>query len=282
MSVMLSRAARSFVAALVVLSGSGVALGSFDTPNGNPTGPAVALSATNGGRSFLDPSPAQYMVAGSCPWLTPALNAQGYSAANGWTINRIALQGSITLGTYRAWADTDPSVSKGGMSLAAENSPGQGGATIALTYNASTAANTTDPSGASVRWLQVIRTNAASGFGTANGNTTFDPGFTIYLDNGWNNSPTNTPPNNPFYGGDDIDSSTGYAANDTAFLDRPRRDLLIGTDWEAQAFVSTWDRANKVINIYDGVWWGFQTLPTPGTGAMMALAGIVAVRRRRG
>lgn len=284
MSVLEMRRARGLVAALVVVAwGSSASLASLSTPNGNPTGPAVALSATNGGRSFLDPNPAQYMVAGSCPWLTPALDAQGYSEANGWTINRIALQGSITLATYRAWADTDPAVSKGGMSLAAENSPGQGGATIALTYTASTAQGTTDPSGASVRWLQVIRTNSPSGYGTANGNTTSVAGSTIYLDNGWNQptDPPNQRPDNPFYGSDDVDSSTGYAANATGFLDRPRRDLLIGIDWEAQVFVSTWDKANKIINIYDGVWWGFETLPSPGTGTMLALAGIVAVRRRR-
>ncbi len=278
MSVLMSRGARSLAAALVVLSGSSVALGTFNIPNGNPTGPAVAQSA-NGGYVFLDPSPAQYMIAGSCPWLTPALDAQGYSVANGWTINRIALQGSITLGTYRAWADTDPDVAKGGMSLGAENSLNSGGATIALTYTASTAMGTTDPSGDSVRWLQVIRTNRPSGFGTANGDSTFNAGFTIYLDNGWTGN--NTPPTNPFYGGDDTDSSTGYAANATAILDRPSRLVDIGTDWEAQAFVSTWDSANKVINIYDGVWWGFQTLPSPGTGTMLALAGLVAMRRRR-
>jgi len=278
-----SRGARAVVVALVMACGSSVSLASFSTPNGNPTGPAVAQSA-NGGYVFLDPSPAQYMVAGSCPWLTPALDAQGYSVANGWTINRIALQGSITLGTYRAWADTDPDVAKGGMSLGAENNLNAGGATIALTYTASTAMGTTDPSGDSVRWLQVIRTNRPSGFGTANGNSTFNAGYTIYLDNGWNqpSMPANQPPTNPFYGGDDADASTGYAANATAFLDRPARLVDIGTDWEAQAFVSTWDSANKIINIYDGVWWGFQTLPSPGTASMLAMAGIVALRRRRG
>jgi len=33
------------------------------------------------------------------------LNAEGFGAANGWTINFAALSGAITMQTYRPWVE---------------------------------------------------------------------------------------------------------------------------------------------------------------------------------
>jgi hypothetical protein len=84
------------------------------TPNGNPTGPALAVGTA--GTSALNVNPASYRVAGDCPWVVPALNAEGFNAANGWTINTVALTGNdITLGTYLDYADVQPAITQGAV-----------------------------------------------------------------------------------------------------------------------------------------------------------------------
>ena len=224
-------------------------------PNGNPSGASKAGPATNGGYTLLNVDPANYRTAGNCPWLLPALNAQGFNAANGWTINFFALTGNIELDTYLAWVDTAPAFTQGKYSDPATPYPGEGGAELGLGYKPQGG----DPTGAGVHWIQVIRTNAPSAFGGGNGvNPPGDPGYTYYLDDGWTGQ--TIPPSNPFYDG-------GYDADSTDFSDTPYRDLLSGDNWQAQVFIAT-EPVNKTLDIYDGVWWGFSN-PTPEPGTLL-------------
>jgi hypothetical protein len=288
------------VALAVALITLGLPLGASAAlliPNGNPTG-ANPASQWNGS-STLVPSPASYRVAGDCPWIIPALNAEGFNAANLWTINTVALNGDITLGTYVPWVNTDPAITQGAFNFPAEGKLGFGGANIGLGYNPKAG----DPTGAGVHWIQVIHTNSPSAFGTGNAGGVPVGGYTNYIDNGYNgnagngfNPPT---PNNPFY--DDL--GAGYAANSTDFVDAPARVIANGVDWQAQVFVATWapNNANDrtkggTITLYDGVWWGFQLavaagvtdvflVPEPTTVVMwsvfISLAMLVGHLRRR-
>ena len=209
----------------------------------------------NKGYTVLNVDPANYRTRGNCPWLLPALNAQGFNAANGWAINFFALTGGLELDTYLPWVDTAPAITQGAFNFGADPNPGYGGDELGLAYKP----QGRDPAGNGVHWIQVIRTNDPSSFGSANGvSPPGDPGFTYYIDDGWTGQ-TN-PPTNPFYDG-------GYTADSTDFLDIPFRALLTGDNWQAQVFIAT-EPNNKTLDIYDGVWWGF-TNPTPEPGTLL-------------
>lgn len=128
----LSLAALAINAALSVPAEAGLL-----TPNGNPTGANVANG--DNGVTTLDPSPAEYMEQGECPWILPALAAQDFDAAHGWTINLAAapLTGTLTLETYYAWADSHPNIPVPGMGegmgVAAADHDDKGGVPIYLT-----------------------------------------------------------------------------------------------------------------------------------------------------
>lgn len=274
---------RASAAAVVFVSVAQAAL----IPSGAPINPGTNPAVGTGGRSVLTPAPAVYEIAGSCPWLVPALNAEGFSKANGWTINTQALQGNIQLNTYNAWVNSYGQVTAGGMTVAATNAPGDGGAGITLTYQPNTNMGTTDPSGAGVHWISVIYDNKPTAFEKANG-AAYSPGYTVTLDNGYLGG--TKVPNNPFYDG--VAPATGYAGNSTTFIDVPDDVLRSNADIEFQTFIATWnpndanDRTKGgTITIYDGVWWGFQLpVPEPSTWVMLIMGGggvcIAAFRSR--
>jgi hypothetical protein len=237
-----------------VIALAAVSLGTLQTPNGNPTGGPVA-SSTGEGKSTLDPTPGSYRISGDCPWVVPALAAQGFSAANNWTIDTAALSGSLTLNIYDPWVNTAAAFNCDTLGTNDRKNPQSGGSRICITYQPAGS----DPSGNQVRWLQVIRTNSASNFGQAHG-VSVGGGYYHYLDNGYGfGTRKNAAGKDPYYGGDDIISNTGYAAHDKGFLDVPARSYLASADWEAQVFIAKGDLELKKITIYDGVWWGFQT-----------------------
>jgi MYXO-CTERM domain-containing protein len=122
----------------------------------------------------------------------------------------------------------------------------------------------------------VIRTNVPLGGGD-------NPGvYSTYLDNARNRGTS------PFYDFAGAGSPTGSRFNadgtlrDSWVADGASRRIRNGVDWQAQIFLTTWDPAREILNIYDGVWWGFQLgVPTPGTFTLAGLGGLVAFRRRR-
>jgi hypothetical protein len=248
------------------------AAASLAIPNGNPTGGPTA-SGVNGS-STLDPSPAVYMAASDSTWLLPALNAQGINAGNGWTINMLPLEGTITLQTYQPWVEAFPAVNCGSFSDAVTPNAGAGGADICLTYQP----QGEDPSGSIVRWLQVIRTNNPSAFGTTNG-VNQGGGYYVYIDNGFGGQ--TVPPTDPFYGADDDNNATGYWGNSTAFVDQPARAFQTGLDWDAQVFIAFGDLNSKYLNIYDGVAWGFTLVPEPNSLTLFAFGTLVLAMVRR-
>ena len=69
----------------VLLTMASIANASLILPAGgkNPSGPAKAGPGALGGFTLLDPSPAIFEPAGSCPWLLPALKKQGFDVAAG-------------------------------------------------------------------------------------------------------------------------------------------------------------------------------------------------------
>jgi hypothetical protein len=246
----------------------------------------------------VTPNPALLMLQGNCPWLLPALSAQGfaradpnaprgYSGANGWTINFATLQGSFTRNMYYPWADRAPAVALGGLNVAATNAPGNGGAVFGLTYSAGAG----DPTGASAEWIQVVRTNLPGipqqykNFGYNAGG-----GYTYFIDDFYGgNAPANNGTMNPTYDGgyNNVGGTLtpkGFAANPTTFIDVPSLPLSNRLDTEFQAFLCRDNTATKTLTIYDGVWWGFQvsTVPEPSTWILLLFGcGIVVFVRRR-
>ncbi len=93
-------------------------------PVGNPTGVTFAGAANGFSQLGIDiPINTSiydnYMVAGNCAWLQPALAAEGYvfgNGANQWKINLVALPvAAISLTTYSAYVNTKPAAT-GGLS----------------------------------------------------------------------------------------------------------------------------------------------------------------------
>lgn len=281
-------------------------------PVGIPTGSNPAWAPNGGsllgiGIPMNTQVPDNYMYAGTCPWVQPALAAEGYSFGNGanqWQIVYQPLKmDDITLSNYGAYVNYQPPVSLGGLTVSGSAAQGYGGATIAVGYAptaAAIAAGDPNPANTYLNWIQVVATNQPSAFGTGNANgVNVGGGNTAYIDDGYlsnaGNGYNGPLPNNPFYGG--INSSTGaYAGNNMAFLDAPSRQLPTGNnlvDWQAQVFLASWSPnvapgntntnnaaavigGGGTITIYDGVWWGFQltSVPEPSTYALAISGGL--------
>ena len=186
----------------------------INTPNGNPTGPASARSPT-----YWNPLPYYYVVSLSPgqattaqPWpdsisLNDILGAQGFTPANGWTIDRFNVQGTMTLNAYLAYTEAQPAYAGGTLNFGGQNVSGSGGAELGLSF----AAQGTDPTGADMHWLQVIHTNAPG----ANqwGRLDVGNGDSWYIDD---NLVQNLAAQGPFYG-------SGGFGNATDFFDAPAR-----------------------------------------------------------
>jgi hypothetical protein len=207
--------------------------------------------------------------------LTQALERQDFRyGASG------IFDGDFQLDQYGAWVNNEPAQNFYGFNFPAQPRPGSGGGHVAVGY----IPGQRGPAHADARWLQVIRTNRPAGWGqTWGANLAGDPGFTWYIDNGW---PGNAPPPggfpaDPFYGADDNDPNTGYAAVGRGLIDASSRTLEVGVRWEAWAFIAVRIDGGRSLRIYDGVYWGWEIIPAPGTMGLLACAGLVALRRRR-
>jgi hypothetical protein len=232
------------------------------------TGPKVASDHLGDcvWTSRLNPEPALRME--TCPWLSNALDAQGWNADNGWDITYgAALEGTLDVITYYAWVTTAPTDTIGGLTYGG-GGPHTcwGGAHFRAEYTPMG----NDPT--DIHWIQVISTNCATDFGSGNGYNA-GGGYWEYLDN------SETPNANPFYDNDPPDPAT-----DTEFLDIPTRPCPDSTcpcagvcDWDAQVFVATWDERDKSMTIYeDGIWWGFTMTCVPEPATLVVFCGIFA------
>ncbi len=267
--------------------------------------PAGSTNISAGNPKYVvtaTPNPAVFIPQGNCPWLLPALSAEGfakadpmnprgYTGANGWTINFVELSqtGSFTRQVYYPWADSVPAYSLNGLNSAARNNPGNGGDRFSLTYTAGAG----DPTGANAEWIQVIKANDATatekmyGFNAGGGYTYFVDDFYA------GNAPSKNGTMNPTYdggytitgsGANTVYTPKGYLANPTAFIDTPNSPLTNGLDDEFQVFLATDNTTTKTLTIYDGVWWGYQaaSVPEPSTWILLVSGcGIVAFARRR-
>jgi hypothetical protein len=294
--VLLAHAVALMVAGLPAYAGSLIPNPATPTPIPN----GYTNVSTTGYTVNVTPNPAVFIANGNCPWLLPALAAEGfatrdpmsprgYTGANGWTIRFIELsaQGTFTRQVYYPWADRAPDYSLGGLNSSARNVPGNGGDRFSLTYSAGRG----DPSGASAEWIQVIRANDASAQEKMYGYNA-GGGYTYFLDNFYaGNAPAKNGTMNPTYdggytismqGGQTIYTPKGYLANPTTFIDTPNSKLFNGLNVQFQAFLCTDNVATKTLTIYDGVWWGFQAVPEPSSWILLASAcGVVAFVRRR-
>lgn len=259
------------LAVFAVLSGACAGIAHADLLKPNGEFPGGVESVTSEGvtvRAFRATLASTTDAAG----LDAAIRAQNFNWGLGGRIT-----GDFRLDQNTAWAQTEPAQNFYGFNFPAVPRPHSGGAAIAIGY----VPGFGDPEAVDARWIQLIRTNSPSTFGTTYGvGLVDDVGYTWYLDNGWPNQAT--PPSDPFYGGDDNNNATGYAGNGRGILDASSRGLAGGVWWEAWAFMSTRD-ARGNITIYDGVHWGFEmtAVPTPGALALFTLSGLVAYRRRR-
>ncbi len=269
----------TILAALVVASTTRA--GSL-TPNPANGSPHTAASP-NGFYVSLIPDPASYRSpAIGCPWLVPAAQSatQPYNtdANNAWFFNyAAAFNGTFNMTTY-----------------AATNDGTYGGADFTITYTPGAG----DPTGADVRWMQVIDTNMPTTRGVTYGVPGTPAGYTSYLDNAGPDDLNNNPPVDPYYGWltatNPNDITTSTAANSTSFTDTPALPLAVGRDWEAQVFVVSETTAldphqpnitDHYVTIYGGVWWGFRVIPEPSTIVLNTIGAIgllvYGLRRKR-
>jgi hypothetical protein len=261
---------RRFIALVASLSMPVAALaGTLLKPNGDFPG---GVQQVDSGNARVSVYAASYVPNTAPEGLVEALQQQSFT----WSFTS-TLTGNFRLDQNTAWANTDPAQVFYGYNFPAAAAAGLGGDSFCVGY----VPGAGDPTAANARWLQVIRTNDPLGWGVTHGvELAGDPGYTWYIDNGWGGQPS--PPTDPFYGADDNVNATGYAANGQGLIDAPSRDLVAFKSWEAWSFIST--RSGNDITIFDGVHWGFQitSIPGPGVLAALAMAGVVAGRRRRG
>lgn len=259
--------------ALVLALVPGAALADWDgSPKGGPDQtPGTASGSHNNCwlTSTLDPAPARQMD--DCPWLHNALEAQNMDGDHGWTITFAAdLPGVITIDEYYAWVEEMPPVTnRHGTTYPGTAEGCIGGAVLDLNYDVV-------PPNPAMRWIQVIRTDAPTPHGQANGYDEPGTDYYQYIDNGGN------PAGDPFY--DPV-----HTAGSDWFIDTPWRECAcppcnFNCDWEAQLFMATGDPQTHTLTIYDdGVWWGFDfsCIPEPSTLFLLlaAVAGLSARRR---
>jgi PEP-CTERM motif len=246
--------------------------------NGNPIGGMASVTdgyPNNYWTSSLYPNPA--IQEANCVWITQGLTAQGFTQANGWTVNTgVALTGSLSLEKYFAYVTTQPIGNINGTNFGGAGAYADyGGAELRVLYTPGAG----DPTGNSVHWMQAIYTNSAISAGAQANAYNYGNGYYAYLDN------AGTYGTNP-----DYDNNVGTnPTTSTEFLDIPGRDVPPplppnSISWYAQVFIDTFNPTTKTINVYtNGVYWGFNLsdVPEPGPFGLLALGLVGLVLRRR-
>lgn len=208
--------------------------------------------------------------------LQSTLNAQGFTAANNWTLaNNV-----VTLANNATFNITAYNLFLNGAGTAF-------GETMDFTLNPNLAAPANVPAGstATLHWLQYVNTNAkVNGYGFP---IAGQQGF-WQMDNGQvNGGAAAGAGTGPYY---DSNAPGGGFSVPPTFHDAPQFYSGVGTYLHFDA-IPTWDvftpaaggkPATESIDVADyGVAWGFQIVPEPGTASIGLLMVVSLLRRNR-
>ncbi len=203
----------------------------------------------------------------SCSWMIDATknkkDKRFSSECGDWVVNEgKTLNGTISV--TKKEGKTDP------------GDPCWRGLEFELTY----APGAGDPSGAAVKWIQVVKSNCPTAHAKRDGWE--ESGFWLSLDDYYNGTETT-----PWYAGTNTSTSfwdlPGRSCKNDCISTCP--DCRGNCIWEAQAFLATQtvvDGKNN-LNIYEkGWWWGFSMVCVPEPMTLVILAmGVWSVFRRR-
>lgn len=208
------------------------------------------LKLADGDTVTLIPDPVTYIDQATAA-MQAALAAQ-FSTWN-FTFNQGGLAGTININQYKA------------TSLGPHN----GGGLIDLTYTRAES----DPLIEHLFWIQLVTTNRPSGGTTS-----------PYID------PRPNDDSLPFYYTLPQDTQPGNGdktASTYHFADNSRRDAKLHPElitWRGDLMLASWTDNNTFdVTVYDGIRWGwnFQTVPEPGTLALLLGAALLLVLQRR-
>ncbi len=307
-------------AAFLVLIPASVAQAGGLLPNpANGISPATL----GNGSVVLNPNPALYQTQCSWLMAAATNSGMGgepYNnvANNPWVFQYNAgFTGTFTLAGFTPAGGFDARDNNGNYQaniFGAGMTPTRGGASfdIGLAGFAGPAVNaqTTAALGTNLEWMQVVLVNAngwnyiksvfpqAAYFVQGTGANGVPVGSYAFLDNGGNSrfaGGTVMPGASPFYGwgsttrpGGNI--STSVFANKNGLLDTPTLRFIPGMSVQFQSFLVSDQLTNNAmggvtntVNIYAGVWWGFQdTVPEPSSWILLSCGcGIFVFARRK-
>jgi PEP-CTERM motif len=272
------------------------------TLGGGVVNPAPNLTTTglNPQQTAVADTASLVQVATFSPLVQSTLTAQGFTAANNWTLNNnavtLANNATFNLTTYNLYLNPGGANQGGGIGNAPAGT--YFGENVAFTLSAMPAAPNVPGAQTTLHWLQYVNTSSKiNGYGFAiNGQQGFwqmDNGqangaavSATVNGNGQNNgnngpyydSNNQSPPNKPFSVPNNFSDSPSYYNGVGTYL----HFLAIPT-WDVYTPAAGGNPATDTIDVANyGLAWGFQivAVPEPSSLALVAL-GLLAVARHR-
>ncbi len=171
----------------------------------------------------------------------------------------------------------------------ANATPGAGSCSFLLHYER----GASDPAASDLFWIQTVDTSLRGNNVPANEDIPYPDIYASSYPNGgklpFYFRPDETVlDNNPYVGNANIRSSSFTINGDTrnydmAFWDQPSRPIF--NFWRGELFLASYtdtnnDTVRDTVTVYDGVRWGFDVVPEPGSLVFIAGMGIFVMRRR--